>query len=154
MNGLKDKWAAVLWWLRWFYDALVWIGCGFFVDSLIPDLPGSLGMGRLRLMVWRMSTELGVPWRVNESLWTGIRACFKAHADMKRAGRELRKLEAQLKPLMEAYGEPGETPQEFVNNRLPRLMELAKIGDQARREQEKQARSTEGSNRSCRADKS
>lgn len=132
LEWIKAKWNAAMIWPRWFYDVLVWIGCGFFVDSLIPDLPGSLGMGRARTMVWTMTRIYRVPWRVNEPLWGGIKACFKAHADMKRVALEYAKLEERLRPFME----PGESVEHFLSERAPQLLELARIGDQAMREKE------------------
>jgi hypothetical protein len=128
---IKAKWEAAMFWPRWFYDVFVDIGCRFFVDALIPDLPHSLGMARTRGFVWQMTRFYGVPWRTNDSLWSGIRACFSAHAALKRTARDCARLEAKLRPLME----PGESPQQFLE-RLPQMIRMAEIGHQAKREQE------------------
>lgn len=139
MKAIKERLWNALAWPCWFWAVLKFLAGGLLWDATIPDRPWSVTGKRLRDIVWRMLKRMGLEWRESDPLWPGIKACFKAYAELKETERAMKALERELQPALKVYGKPGETLPQFLE-RLPQLLELASIGKKALAEKKGTAR--------------
>jgi hypothetical protein len=127
MNRFRQAWKDFTIWRGFVWHALKALGETLFYDAMIPDRPYSLTRRLFKAILWHLAHSLKVPWRECEPIWAGLKGCYVSYSACKRAKREYDKLVKRLLPLMERYGEPGETAAQF----LDRIYGLARIGEQA-----------------------